>query len=481
MNRVFIAEKSDAWREVLNAALKDDFHVTIWPNGKDFHEILKSDYYHVIILDLEDSREENFDLLRWIRSSIPATPVIITSSTDRTEVVVKAVKQGAFDFVVKPFSGAKICHAVQQAIENRSLRNEIEYLRHTQDIVYDFGRIIAFSPVMKSVVNNLKKFAQTDSTILLTGETGTGKSFLSGTIHFNSSRRDKPFIHINCANIPETLLESELFGHEKGAFTGANKLRLGRFEQAHGGTIFLDEIGEISPAIQAKLLRVLENKSFERVGGNRTIHSDVRVIVATNRNLQDQIASGRFRQDLYYRINVLSLRLPPLRERTQCIEPLAYWILEKVCAGLKKRLEAFSGECMDWIRSYPWPGNIRQLSNMIERAVILEEGSVISRESIMVTDQEGSLFSSRPAAAGAYEVQPGGGPESAYGNQTLEEREREAIIKALEKSLWIQKDAALLLGVSPRSLNYKIKKFGISHERWRKHRPESEDRYDYKV
>ncbi len=472
MNKVFIAEKSDAWREVLTAALKDDFHVTIWPNGKDFFEILKGDYFHVIILDLEDSREENFDFLRWIRSSIPSTPVIITSSADRTELVVKAVKQGAFDFVVKPFSAAKIRHAVQQALENRSLRNEIEYLRHTQDIVYDFGRIIAFSPVMKSVVNTLKKFAQTDSTILLTGETGTGKSFLSGTIHFNSTRRDKPFIHINCANIPETLLESELFGHEKGAFTGANKLRLGRFEQAHGGTIFLDEIGEISPAIQAKLLRVLENKSFERVGGNRTIHSDVRVIVATNRNLQAQITSGRFRQDLYYRINVLSLRLPPLRERTQCIEPLAYWILEKVSAGVKKKIEGFSRECMEWIRSYPWPGNIRQLSNMIERAVILEEDNVIGRDSIMVTDQEGTMFAPGADGAKADEEQAGVSPERVSGHQTLEEREREAIMNALEKSLWIQKDAAILLGVSPRSLNYKIKKFGIAHERWRKHRPE---------
>ncbi|RJR17267.1 MAG: sigma-54-dependent Fis family transcriptional regulator [Desulfobacteraceae bacterium] len=471
MNKVFISEKSDAWRKVLTSALDEDFQLTIWPNGKDFFELLKSEYFHVIILDMEDSKEENFDLLRWIRSSIPATPVIMTSAVDKTELVVKAVKQGAFDFLVKPFSAAKLRHSVQQALENRSLRNEIEYLRHTQDIVYDFGRIIAFSPVMKSVINTLKKFAQTDSTILLTGETGTGKSFLSGTIHFNSRRRDKPFIHINCANIPETLLESELFGHEKGAFTGANKLRLGRFEQAHGGTIFLDEIGEISPAIQAKLLRVLEDRSFERVGGNRTIHSDVRVIVATNRNLKDQIEAGKFRHDLYYRINVLSLRLPPLRERTQCLEPLSYWILEKVCAALRKRIPGFTMECMEWIKAYTWPGNIRQLSNMIERAVILEEGDVIGRESIMVADQEGSLVTPISAHDSVSKEHtlisiPGG-----ITPHTLEAREREAIISALDKSLWIQKDAALFLGISPRALNYKIKKFGITHERWRKHRP----------
>jgi DNA-binding NtrC family response regulator len=465
MNKIFISEKTKVWRDVLVAALGKDFDLTLWQEGKDIFELLRGKYFHAVILDMEDSREENYDILRWISSSMPSTPVIMTSNEDRTELVVKAIKQGASDFVVKPFSEARILHAVRQAIDNRCLRNEIEYLRHTQDIVYDFGRIIAFSPVMKSVVNTLKKFAQTDSTILLTGETGTGKSFLSGTIHYNSRRKDKPFIHINCANIPETLLESELFGHEKGAFTGANKLRLGRFEQAHGGTIFLDEIGEISPALQAKLLRVLEDKSFERVGGNRTIHSDVRVIVATNRNLQDQIAAGRFRQDLYYRINVLSLRLPPLRERPQCLEPLAYWLLEKVCISLKKSLDGFTRECLEWMKKYSWPGNIRQLSNMIERAAILEESRLIGLQSMTTVDQEGEVLKP-PSEAPRTPALP-----VKSGLATLEEQEREAILAALEKSLWIQKDAAALLGISPRSLNYKVKKFNITHERWRRHRP----------
>jgi transcriptional regulator with PAS, ATPase and Fis domain len=202
-------------------------------------------------------------------------------------------------------------------LENKGLKNEIDYLKREQDVIYDFERIIANSQTMKRMIATLKKFSNTDSTILITGETGTGKSFLSGAVHYNSRRSNKTFIKINCANITETLLESELFGHEKGAFTGANKTRVGRLEQGNGGTVFLDEIGEMTPTLQAKLLRVLEEKSFERVGGNRTIHSDVRIIAATNRKPEEQVSEGKFREDLYYRLNVLRVQLPPLRERGQ--------------------------------------------------------------------------------------------------------------------------------------------------------------------
>ena len=454
MIRIFILETESRWQGLLSDALASSYETRFFQEGEDIFEQLKSDHFDLIILDLQINQADPFDLLGWIKLTLPHAQVIITSRTEKAELVVKAIKQGAFDFIAKPFSAAKIEHVIQRALENRSLKNEIDYLRHEQDVIYDFDRIIAFSPVMKEIIETLKKFSNTDSTILMTGDTGTGKSFFSGTIHFNSQRRKKPFVTINCANIPETLLESELFGHEKGAFTGADKQRIGRFEQAHGGTMFLDEIGEISLSLQAKLLRVLEDKSFERVGGNQTIHADVRVIVATNRNLGKQIAAGKFREDLYYRINILSVMLPPLRERKKCIEPLAYWLLEKMCRNLKKRIVAFSPASIEWIKSYSWPGNIRQLANTIERAAILEDGPVIQGKNISI------LEASEPTRPQA-EAKP---------TETLELREKELVLNALQKSLWIQKDAAELLGISPRTLNYKIAKFGITHHRWRKNR-----------
>ena len=454
MLKIFISEKDQIWRDFLSDALASSYSIKFWATEKDFYKEIKADHYDAIILDLQIESEDPFNLLSWINSTMPNTPVVMTSPTEKAALVVKAIKQGAFDFITKPFSLSRIQHVIQKAIENRGLKNEIDYLRHEQDIIYDFDRIIAFSPLMKDVINILKRFSKTDSTILITGETGTGKSFLSGTIHFNSQRRKKPFVKINCANIPETLLESELFGHEKGAFTGADKLRIGRFEQAHGGTLFLDEIGEISPSLQAKLLRVLEEKCFERVGGNKTIYSDVRIIAATNRNLEKSITEGKFREDLYYRINVLFAEIPPLRERKNCIEPLSYMLLDRICRSLTIKIEGFSPSVIEWIKGYDWPGNIRQLANTIERAIILEENLIIQKESIS------TLEPFKPTETQTLVNTP----------EPLRTHEKERIIKALEDSLWIQKDAAKLLGISPRSLNYKIKKFDITHPRWRENK-----------
>lgn len=454
MLKVFALENDRKSQQILSDALSESYEIIFGLRGKSAREELSSAHYDVIILDLENNSDECFELLRKIKANTPQTPVIITSTSEHAETVVKSIKEGAFDYVVKPLLTAKIRHVVKQALEHRGLRYEIDYLRRGQDVVYNFDQIIAVSPSMKNVIHTLRKFAETDATILMMGDTGTGKSFLSGTMHFNSKRRQKAFIKINCANIPETLLESELFGHEKGAFTGADKLRIGRFEQAHGGTMFLDEIGEISLSLQSKLLRVLEEKSFERIGGNKTIHSNVRVIAATNKNLEQLISEGKFREDLYYRINVLHAMLPPLRQRRECIEPLAYALLSKTCRSLGKKHVGFSPAVMERIKTYPWPGNIRQLANTIERAAILEESPII---------EEGSI--SMPKAIGKSETKADvSAPES------LEMGEREHIIKALKENLWIQKDAAGQLGVSPRTLNYKIKKFGISHPRWRKHK-----------
>lgn len=454
MTQILIIEESRHWRAFLSRTLSSFYKLSYWPNGKDISEKLRRENCDVIILDLQIKEEEAFALLKQLKSMVPHTPVVITSETEKAELIVKAVKEGAFDFVPKPYSTERIKLVLEQALEKRGLRIEIDYLRRQQDIIYRFDRIIARSRAMKQLIATLKKFSETDATILTTGETGTGKSFLSGTIHFNSSRRKKPFIKINCTNIPETLLESELFGHEKGAFTGANKTRVGRFEQCNGGTLFLDEIGELSLALQAKLLRVLDEKSFERVGGNQTIHSDVRVIAATNRILEDQVAAGKFREDFYYRINVLTVHIPPLRERRECIEPLAYYLLDKICRSLRKKIDGFSPTVIEMFQAYSWPGNIRQLANTIERAVILEEGHTIQEENVSLR---------KPIRL----------PKTEFKSDTtrpLQVHEKEVILSTLEESLWIQKDAAERLGISPRALNYKIRKLGITHSRWRKNR-----------
>ena len=410
----------DACSNNLTEALEDAAKLTFLNDPKSFKQEIKKNHYDVIILNVSQSDKAAFSLLKYSVKQLPFTPVIITSKSDNSEFIVDAIKQGAYDFIAQPFANAKLQLIAQRAIKQRKLQNEIDYLRGKQDIIYDFDMIVAESPSIKKVIKSLRKFSDTDSTILITGDTGTGKSFLSGSIHYNSHRRNHPFIKINCANIPESLLESELFGHEKGSFTGADKQRIGRFEQADGGTIFLDEIGEINMEIQTKLLRVLEEKSFERVGGNKTIKVDVRLIAATNKDLGKQISLGKFREDLFYRINVLPVHLPALKERIECIEPLSMVMLKKGCAHLKKKITGFSPTSMEIIKSYNWPGNIRQLTNTIERAIILEDNDIIGPESISIPN-----FHQPTIPPGSHE------PLSAH--------EKDLILRALKDNLWVQK------------------------------------------
>ena len=450
---LIIGEVEDETRN-LATALAADYHISAAPNVTESARRLAKESFSVIIFDLLGDDSDLANILESLQQLAPDTPVIVIGHQNDAQLIVKAIKAGAFDFVSKPYPPEKIKLSVHQALENRSLKNEIDYLRREQDVVYDYDRIIAVSPAMQNVIKSIKRLARTDSTILVTGETGTGKSFLSGNIHFNSLRRQKPFIKVNCANIPETLLESELFGHEKGAFTGADKTRTGRFEQADGGTIFLDEFCELGLDLQAKLLRAIEDKAFERLGGNKTIHADTRIIAATNRDIEALVREGNFREDLYYRINVLRIHLPPIRERVQCIEPLALYLLAKLGRSLKKKIDAFTPEVIEMFRQYPWPGNIRQLSNTIERALLMEDDTVIRIENISLPKIESLSPPDR---------QP-------TGLKLSDEQEREMISRALEDSLWIQKDAARRLGISPRALNYRINKLGITHARWRKNK-----------
>jgi DNA-binding NtrC family response regulator len=449
MARVLLVEYDQTWRQIASEGLNAHKLESCFSLNEAYKR-LEKEAFDIIVVSIESDYEDN---IRALKDKLPPhTPVLVVSEQMKTETVVQAIRAGAFDFIVKPYSSSRIRISVEQAVENRALRNEIDYLRRTQDINYDFDSIISSSPAMCKVISTLRRIADSEATILITGETGSGKSILSGTVHFNSRRRAKPFIKINCANIPETLLESELFGHERGAFTGATKTRTGRLEQANGGTVFLDEIGELSPALQAKLLRVLEEKCFERLGGNQTIRSDIRIIAATHRNLEASVETGTFRQDLYYRINVLRVHLPPLRERPECIEPLSNYLLQKTCRELKRSFNGFAPGVIELFKRHHWPGNVRELSNAIERAILLEESNRITVHSISLSGlSQKSEFSPKPL-------------------KDLTASEKDLLLEALSLSDWIQKDAASRLGVTARKLNYMIKKHSITHARWRKNK-----------
>ena len=452
---LIIGEAEDETRRLANA-LAGGYSISAAPNALEADGRMKKETYSVILLDLSDKSADLENTIRTLQEHAPLTPIIVTSAMTDTELIVRAIKAGATDFITRPVEDEKIRLAVHQAIENRSLKNEIDYLRRQQDVEYDQDHIIAVSPVMQEIMDTIKRVAKSDAIILMTGETGTGKSFISGHIHFNSKRSGKPFVKINCANIPETLLESELFGHEKGAFTGAVKTRAGRFEQADRGTLFLDEFCELSFDLQAKLLRVLEEKTYERLGGNKTIQADARIIAATNRDIEAQVREGKFREDLYYRINVLRIHMPPLRERVECIEPLAYYLLDRLSRAEKKQVDTLSPEVLVLFKTYPWPGNIRELSNTIERAIFLTDGPTIEMVHISLPK-----ISESPAPAAT---------PPAKQLRLSDQEEKELIFGALDKNLWIQKDAARELGLTPRALNYRIKKHGITHDRWRKNK-----------
>jgi DNA-binding NtrC family response regulator len=452
---LIIGEAEDEARRFADA-LASGYSISAAPNVIEAAGRLRMETFSLILYDLRDENADLENIFRTLQTSGPLTPVIVTSAMTDAPLIVRAIKAGATDFITGPFVDEKVRLAVDQAIENRSLKNEIDYLRRQQDVEYDSDRIIAVSPVMQEVMATIKRLAATDATVLMTGETGTGKSFISGHIHFNSRRSTKPFVKINCANIPETLLESELFGHEKGAFTGADKMRVGRFEQANRGTLFLDEFCELSFDLQAKLLRVLEEKSYERLGGNKTIQADTRIIAATNRDIEALVRDGNFREDLYYRINVLRIHMPPLRERIECIEPLAYYLLGRLSRAEKKQVNSLSPEVLVLFKTYHWPGNIRELSNTIERAILMTDGPTI--EAVHVSLPK---VSELPAPA---DTPP------ARQLRLSDQEEKEFIFRVLEKNLWIQKEAAKELGLTPRALNYRIKKHGITHSRWRKNK-----------
>jgi DNA-binding NtrC family response regulator len=456
MGRILVADDHDSLRRGIVRALSDAHHeVDEAPNGNVAIEKLHEGQFDVVLSDLKMGGSDGMDVLRTAKSLHPNTAVILMTAFGSIHTAVEAMKIGAFDFVQKPFEIEEMELKIAKAIEHRRLKHEIEYLRHTQQDIYDFDRIVGASGALQSVLAIVKKVAKSNTTCLIRGETGTGKELIAGAIHHNSLRAGRNFVKVNCAALQENLLESELFGHEKGAFTGADKQRVGRFEQADGGTLFLDEVGDMSANTQAKILRVLQEHEFERLGGTRTLRVDVRLITASNRNLAQMVAAGQFREDLYYRLNVVSIELPPLRDRKEDITQLAMFFLRRFAGELKKRVDGLGNDAQKLLMRYNWPGNIRELENAIERAVLLTEGPQVSSSDLALGELSPSPSSgeSNPVV----KIPPTG--------IALEEIERQAIIEALKMSNWVQKDAAELLNISPRVMNYKIKTLNIDYAR----------------
>jgi DNA-binding NtrC family response regulator len=402
----------------------------------------------LIVTDMKLPGMGGLELLRRVRDLDSSLPVIIMTAYGTVETAVEAMKAGASDYLLKPFPLEELTITIDKALELRELRDENRRLREELGRKYHFDNIVGRSPEMQEMFAAVERVAPTKATVLLTGESGIGKDVMARAIHHHSPRRDKAFVKISCSAIPESLMESELFGYEKGAFTGAVGSRPGKFEQADGGTVFLDEIGDVTPAVQVKLLRVLQERELERLGSNKTIQVDVRVIAATNQDLHAAIEEGAFREDLYYRLNVVPITIPPLRERKQDIPLLAEHFLAKYREDMGGRVTAVSTPALEKLMGYRWPGNVRELENVIQRAMVLAEGPALEAKDIQLDADR------RPAPAAAEGVRflPEG--------MTLEQYEQELIREALRRTAGNKWQAARMLGLTRSALRYRLKQMG---------------------
>ncbi|NOY78242.1 MAG: sigma-54-dependent Fis family transcriptional regulator [Calditrichaeota bacterium] len=449
--QVLIVDDDVNIRKMIEINLKKDkmYDIISAANGESCLKIMHETIPDLVLLDIQMPGIDGIETLRRIKQENPKIPVVMMSAHGTIETAVKSMQLGAFDFITKPFSGDRLRLTVKNAIENSSLKAEVDRLRQELQERYQFKNIIGESGPMQEVFKAIKKVTDSNVTVLLQGESGTGKELIARAIHFESEkRRNKPFVAVNCSALPESLLESELFGHEKGSFTGASGRRIGKFEQADGGTIFLDEIGEMSPSTQVKILRVLQEREFERVGGNELIHVNVRVISATNKNLEEAIKKGEFREDLYYRLSVFPIVIPPLRERKEDIPLLAQYFISKYAQREEKDVQELSSDALELLTAYHWPGNVRELENAIERAVILA-----SSEQILPKDLPANI-----RAIGEKKMaEPGTGPL----NNWIEKLEEEALRKALLESEGNVSLTARKLGIGRATIYRKAKKYGL--------------------
>ncbi len=440
--------------EVLRAK---GFSVESASDGQEAIDILDNRFFDIVLTDLSMPRKTGMDVLRFVTQHSPETICIIITGFGSIQGAVEALKMGAYDYLCKPIKPDEVTILIDKALELRDLKRENKSLKKELKTRYGFENIVGNSKAMQEVFGLVEKVADTDSTVLITGESGTGKELIAHAIHYASDRKDGPFIPVNCAAIPEELLESELFGHEKGAFTHAIKTRIGRFELANKGTIFLDEIGEMSPSLQVKLLRVLQERKFERVGGVKTISVDIRVVSATNQDLEIAVKEGRFREDLFYRLNVIPIHVPPLRERRSDIPLLAKHFLKKYCSGKKRCVEGITDEALDILTRYDWPGNVRELENIMERMVILANGKMITKDDLPYQILEKTGGVPGQAIPGDLEF-----PEDGLSlSQAVSELEKRLILKALERTGGVKNRAAKLLKMNRTTLIEKMKKLGL--------------------
>jgi two-component system response regulator AtoC len=463
---ILIVDDEESVRKVMKALLvREGYEVETASNGEEAVAMVKTLHPALVIMDIRMPNKDGMEAFREIREDDKDINVIMMTAFAAVETAVEAMKLGAYDYIIKPFNNDEVKILVKRALQVQDLKEEVKVLHRELNLNYRLDKLITNSPKMMELSRVIGKVAQTNATVLITGESGTGKELVANSIHYNSKRKNGPFIKINCGALPEGLLESELFGHEKGAFTGAMNRKPGRFELAEHGTILLDEIGEISQSLQVKLLRVLQEHEFERVGGTETIKADFRVVAATNRDLKSMVAEGEFREDLYYRLNVVSLWVPPLRERKEDIGLLANYFLQKFSQENNKEIVRFDEDAQKLLEQYPWPGNVRELSNMVERSVIMSTGSVIFPEDLALSTS-GFLEHAEPV--------PGDGNSATSAKESLLQLEEgqtlKELIKQLEQSV-IQKKllenhgnkmkTAKDLGMSRRALLYKIQEYEI--------------------
>jgi two-component system, NtrC family, response regulator PilR len=457
--RILVVDDERSMRELLAIVLRrEGYEVLLAENGTTAIAMLEREPVDILISDIKMPDVSGVDVLRAAKRIDKDILGIMITAFASTDTAVEAMRLGACDYLSKPFDVDLLRMKVREKIDNRQLRQENLLLKRTLGLTHQFANIIGRSEVMLDVFKMIETVARTNSTILITGESGTGKGLVAQAIHFHSLRRDRPHVAVNCGALPEALLESELFGHMRGAFTGADTNKKGLIEVAEHGTVFLDEIAEMSAVMQVKLLRVLQERKFRRVGGLEEMQADIRVITATNQDLSKRVADGRFREDLFYRINVIGIHLPPLRDRREDIPLLAEHFLTKYAEQMEKRVNAISHDAMDLLQLYDWPGNIRELENTIERAVALEATPSILVESLPPT----LLDESRRLPATAAAVADPGLPATGFDLEAhVQQIERGYLAEALKRAGGVQVKAAELLGMSFRSFRYYVKKYNL--------------------
>ncbi|MCK4729111.1 MAG: sigma-54-dependent Fis family transcriptional regulator [Desulfobacterales bacterium] len=458
MPNLLVVDDELSMREMLEVMLTSEgYNVECAEDGSKAIRMLEKKKYDLIICDIRMGPVGGLTVLREAKKLWPETVVIMISAFATTETAVEAMNQGAYDYIPKPFNVDEVKQTIRNALDRKTLEQEKTILDAELKEKRHFGGIVGNSPALIRIYNTIKQVADAQTNVLITGESGTGKELIAQAIHENSHRKDKPFTVIHCAGIPDTLMESELFGHRKGAFTGAIDQKKGLFEAGDGGTVFLDEIARLTHAVQVKLLRVVQEKAFKPVGETQDVEVDIRILSATNKNLEDEVIAGNFREDLFYRLNVIHIDTPPLRERMEDLPALAQHFLEKYAKNMGKSIHKLSSYALDMLSRYDFPGNIRELENMIERSVAMATTNIILPESLALSTYKRAQKSGEKDTPFTFEI-----PASDFDlDAVLADVERGYLLKALEDSRGVKQKAAEILGISFRSLRYRIEKLGL--------------------